>query len=109
MSGEIVAGVEPIATTLEAIDWIASVGAFPTELVFREVWNACRRHRVPVGLAPNIEVSIVMTPDDSADLVDDGGVGDRVWRAALGAGRLVAQPLFSSRMRPRSRPALPRR
>jgi hypothetical protein len=131
-SGEIIAGVEPIATTVEAINWIASVGAFPTvcifrplkgatmehvsppdpgdmEMVFREVWNACRRHHVPVGMAPNIEVSIVMTPDDTADLVDDGGVADRVWRAALAAGRVVARPVFSSRMRPRSRPELPQR
>jgi len=128
-SGEIIAGVEPIETTLKAIDWIASVGAFPTvcvfrplkgagmedvpppdpdemETVFREVWNACRRHKVPVGMAPNIEVSLVLTPDDTADLVDDGGIGDRVWRAALAAGRVVARPLFSRRMRPQSRPPL---
>jgi hypothetical protein len=132
VSGEIIAGVEPVATTIEAIEWIASVGAFPTvcvfrplagatmesvappdpddmEIVFREVWNACRRHRVPVGLAPNIEVSIVMTPDDTADLVDDGGLADHVWRAALAAGRVIARPVFSSKMRPRSRPVLPQR
>ena len=131
-SGEIIAGVEPLETTLTAIDWIASVGAFPTvcvfrplegaamekvappdpgdmETVFREVWNACRRHRVPVGLAPNIEVSIVMTPDDAADLVDDAGPGDVLWRAALAAGRFVTRPLFARRMQPHELPPLPAR
>ncbi len=131
-SGEIIAGVEPIATTLRAIDWIASVGAFPTvcvfrplagsgmehlpppdpedmEIVFKEVWNACRRHLIPVGMAPNIEVSIVMTPDDTADLVEDAGVVDKVWRAALAVGRVVTRPRFARRMRPHRVPALPSR
>ncbi len=125
VSGEIIAGVEPIETTLRAIDWIASVGAFPTvcvfrptrgarmeslpspdpdemEVVFREVWNACRRHRVPVGLAPGIEVSLVLTPDDCADLIEKPPLGDRLWRAALAVGRIAAAPAFRRRMRPRN-------
>lgn len=131
-SGEIIAGVEPIASTLRAIDWIASVGAFPTvcvfrplkgagmehlpppdpadmEIVFREVWNACRRHLVPVGMAPNIEVSLVLTPDDTADLVEDAGVADRLWRAALAMGRIVTRPRFTHRMKAAPRPELPDR
>ena len=35
VSGEIIAGVEPIEKTLEAIDLIAGLGAFPTVCVFR--------------------------------------------------------------------------
>lgn len=127
-SGEIIAGVEPLERTLEAIDWIASVGAFPTvcifrptvgsrmhdlpppdpaqmETVFREVWNACRRHLVPVGLAPGIQVSLIVQPDECGDLVDDGGVADAAWRAALALGRVVAKPVFARRMRPRRLPA----
>ncbi len=122
-SGEIIAGVEPIETTLRAIDWIASVGAFPTVCVFRPlegarmhdvpppdpdalvpvfraVWDACRRHLVPVGLAPNIEVSIVLTPDDTADLHEDPTTTDRMWRAALAVARLASRPRFAARMRP---------
>ena len=123
-SGEIIAGVEPIEWTLRAIDWIASVGAFPTvcifrptvgskmqhlpspdpaemEVVFREVWNACRRHLVPVGLAPGIDVSLIVQPDECGELVDDGGVADAAWRAALAVGRVVAKPVFAKRMRKR--------
>lgn len=129
-SGEIIAGVEPVAVTLAAIDWIASVGAFPTvcvfrptlgsrmqdlpppdpaamEPVFREVWDACRRHLVPVGIAPNVEVSIVMTPDDCAELVERPGPTDLAWRAALRALRAAAGPRFRRRMRAAPRTASP--
>lgn len=123
-SGEIIAGVEPVESTLRAIDWIASVGAFPTvcifrptagsrmahlpppdpdemTAVFREVWNACRRHLVPVGLAPGIQVSLIVQPDECGDLVDDGGVADLAWRGALAAARVAARPVFARRMRRR--------
>ena len=126
-SGEIIAGVESLEMTFKAIDWIASVGAFPTVCVFRptvgarmehepppkpddmvavfrEVWNACRRHLVPVGLAPNIQVSIILQPDECAELVEDGGVADAAWRAALKAGKVVAKPMFARKMRPRASP-----
>lgn len=128
-SGEIIAGVEPIETTLHAIDWIASVGAFPTvcvfrptrgskmeqlpppdpdemEVVHRAVWDACRHHKVPVGMAPNIEVSLVLTPDDCRDLFDSPTTADRLWRATLAVGKAVAIPAFRSRMRTGPRPVL---
>lgn len=124
-SGEIIAGIEPVAKTLEAIEWIASVGAFPTVCIFRPtigslmqdipppdpeemvvvmraVWDACRRHLVPVGLAPNVEVSLIVNPDDAAELVEHPTLGDRAWRAALAVGRVAAKPVFARRMRPRS-------
>ena len=73
-SGEIIAGVEPVPDTLRAIDYITSVGAFPTVCIFRPVvdadmedfpspdpddmrvvmrhmWESCRRARIPVGAA----------------------------------------------------------
>lgn len=121
VSGEIIAGIEPIAHTLAAIERITSVGAFPTVCVFRPtigsdmedwpppayddmrrvlaaVYDACRRHRVPIGLAPNIEVSLVVNPDDAAMLVPTtaGKVAYEVWRRAL---RVAARPLFARRMR----------
>lgn len=124
-SGEIIAGVEPIEKTLEAIDWIASVGAFPTvcifrptigskmesmaspdaaqmEVVMRAVWEACRRHRVPVGMAPNVEVSLIVNPDDAAELIEHPGLGDLAWRATLATLRVVAKPIFRRRMRARA-------
>lgn len=122
-SGEIIAGVEPVEMTLAAIDWITSVGAFPTVCIFRptagsrmsnlpspdpgdmkrvmrEVWEACKRHRVPIGLAPNIEVSLIVNPDDTWELVENPDFGDAAWRAALAAARVAARPLFWWKMRP---------
>jgi len=122
-SGEIVAGNEPIDATMAAIDHITSLGAFPTVCIFRplagsdmegepspepvamravmrHMWESCRDHGVPIGLAPNIEVSLVIQPNDAAYLAD-GTWRDRVylWRNAL--LRRLARPLFRKRMRAR--------
>src|SRR5205807_2416891 len=35
VSGEIIAGIEPVERTLEAIDLITELGAFPTVCIFR--------------------------------------------------------------------------
>jgi hypothetical protein len=126
VSGEIIAGIEPIERTIAAIERITSVGAFPTVCVFRPtvgsdmedwpppdyddmrqvlaaVYDACRRHRIPIGLAPNIEVSLVVNPDDAALLapMTAGTLGYEVWRRML---RVAAGPMFARRMRPRPRP-----
>jgi hypothetical protein len=122
VSGEIIAGLEPIESTLAAIERIASVGAFPTVCVFRPtvgsdmedwpppayedmrrvlaaVYDACRRHHVPIGLAPNIEVSLVVNPDDAAMLAPMTlrTLAYEAWRRAL---RVAARPMFARRMRP---------
>ena len=91
-SGEIIAGVEPLASTLEAIDYITETGAFPTVCIFRPVvgsdmehypspryedmvlvmrhmYRACRKQKIPIGAAPNIEVSLIVNPDDAQYLV----------------------------------------
>jgi hypothetical protein len=121
VSGEIIAGLEPVETTIEAIERIASAGAFPTVCVFRPtagsdmedwpppdfddmrrvlaaVYDACRRHRVPIGLAPNIEVSLVVNPDDAALLAKQTPpmLAYELWRRAL---RMAARPVFARRMR----------
>jgi hypothetical protein len=123
VSGEIIAGIEPIERTLEAIDFITSLGAFPTVCIFRptidsdmEEWpapeyddmrrvmrclyEACRRHWLPIGAAPNIEVSLVVNPDDAALLADRafGYYAYEAWRRLV---RVAAQPMFRHRMRAR--------
>jgi hypothetical protein len=125
VSGEIIAGVEPIEATLRGIDWIAAQGAFPTVCIFRptvgadmETWpspsyddmrrvmahtyEACRRNWIPIGAAPNIEVSIVVNPDDAA-LLAPRTPGFYLYEGYRRAVRLAARPLFSRRMRPRPR------
>jgi hypothetical protein len=123
VSGEIIAGVEPIERTLEGIDRIAALGAFPTVCVFRpmvgsdmegwpapayddmrrvmrHVYEACRRHWLPIGAAPNIEVSLVVNPDDAAMLAERTP-RFYVYEAFRRLARVVAKPIFRRRMRPR--------
>lgn len=90
-NGEIIAGLEPPESSIRAIDWITSVGAVPTVCVFRplvgtdlehlepprtedmipvfrRLYEACMEHGLPVGVAPNIHVSLVMLPDECRGL-----------------------------------------
>lgn len=122
VSGEIIAGLEPIESTLKAIEEITSRGAFPTVCIFRPtigadmegwpppryedmrvvmeaVYDACRRHRLPIGAAPNIEVSLVVNPDETALLPPRNFAFYRyeLWRRAV---KLAARPVFGVKMRP---------
>jgi len=124
VSGEIIAGVEPIEKTLEAIDLITSLGAFPTVCIFRptvgsdmedwpppsyedmrrvmtHLYDACRRHWIPIGAAPNIEVSIVVNPEDTA-LLAERTLGFYTYEAFRKAARIAAKPIFARRLLPRS-------
>jgi hypothetical protein len=72
--------------------------------VMAAVYDACNRHRIPIGLAPNIEVSLVVTPDDAAMLArrDWSFYRYELWRRSL---RVATRPVF--RHRPRTRPLQP--
>jgi hypothetical protein len=123
VSGEIIAGLEPIEVTLEAIDRITDLGAFPTVCIFRptvgsdlqdwpspryedmlrvmqHLYEACRRHWIPIGAAPNIEVSIVVNPDDTA-LVAQRGPGFWAYEAWRRSVKALAKPVFAWKQRPR--------
>jgi len=86
-NGEIIAGLEPAQSSIDAIDWITSVGAIPTvcvfrplvgtdlaELpppqtedlvpVFRRLYEACMERGLPIGCAPDIHVSLVLLPEE---------------------------------------------
>lgn len=92
VSGEIIAGIEPIEATKRGIDRIVAAGAFPTVCIFRptidsemenvpppepeamrEVFahlhESCRKAGLPVGVLP-IEVSLVVQPEETSGLVD---------------------------------------
>jgi uncharacterized radical SAM superfamily protein len=86
-NGEIIAGLEPAASSIRAIDWITSVGAIPTVCVFRpllgtdlqhaappdteelvpvfaRLYEACMERGLPIGCAPNVHVSLVLLPEE---------------------------------------------
>ncbi len=93
-NGEIVAGLEPAESSIAAIDWITSVGAIPTVCVFRplkgtdyedvpppktedlipvfrRMYEACMENSLPIGVAPNIKVSLVLLPEEGRYFLDN--------------------------------------
>jgi hypothetical protein len=93
-NGEIIAGLEPPSSSMAAIDWITSVGAIPTVCVFRplagtdmedappprtedmvpvfrRLYEACMDRGLPIGVAPNIHVSLVLLPEECRWFLDN--------------------------------------
>jgi len=93
-NGEIIAGLEPKESSIAAIDWITSVGGIPTVCVFRplvgtdmegeapprtedmvpifrRLYEACMEKNLPIGVAPNVHVSLVLLPEECRWLLDD--------------------------------------
>lgn len=94
VNGEIIAGLEPVESTLRAIDWITKQGAQPTVCVFRPCvdthyqhkappsyedmipvfarqYTACIENGVPIGIAPNVKVSLVLLPEEGKYFIED--------------------------------------
>lgn len=91
-NGEMIAGLEPVPSSMAAVDWLTATGAVPTICVFRPVqgthyadrpppatedlvplfahaWRQTLAHDLPIGIAPNVHVSIVLTPEEWRGLV----------------------------------------
>ena len=122
VSGEIIAGIEPIEATKRGIDRIVSAGAFPTVCIFRptvgsemenvpppdpdamkeifaHLYQACRDAALPVGILP-IDVSLVVQPEECRELVDPSPSSRRYDRKCA-ALRFLARPYVAWKMRPR--------
>jgi hypothetical protein len=120
VSGEIIAGLEPVSSTLSAIDRIVETGAFPTVCIFRPLvgsdlahlappdpeamkdvmayqYEACRRAGIPVGILP-IEVSLVVQPEEGRELLSRRPAGLYEWK--LAALRGLARPYTAWKLRP---------
>jgi hypothetical protein len=90
-NGEMIAGLEPPASSIAAIDWLTSVGAIPTVCVFRpligtdyahlpppateplvpvfaRLYEACMERGLPIGCAPDVHVSLVLLPEEARPL-----------------------------------------
>jgi sodium-dependent dicarboxylate transporter 2/3/5 len=121
VAGEIIAGLEPVEATKRGIDRIVAAGAFPTVCIFRptvgselenepspdpgamkevfaHLYEACRDAGLPVGLLP-IEVSLVVQPEEAADLVPPT-FGSFVYEMKLRAMRMLARPYVAWKRRP---------
>jgi hypothetical protein len=122
-SGEIIAGVEPIEDTLAAIDMIAGMGAFPTVCIFRptigsdmerwpspryedmlvvyrHLYEACRKNGIPMDVTPNIEVSLIVQPGDTRYLADSS-LATKLYDMKLSLMKKAAKPYFWWASRPK--------
>jgi sodium-dependent dicarboxylate transporter 2/3/5 len=127
VSGEIIAGIEPIEATKRGIDRITAAGAFPTVCIFRptvgselenapspnpeamkevfaHLYDSCRRAGIPVGVLP-IEVSLVVQPEEAADLVEPS-LSSRLYELKLKALRQAARPYIAWKRLPRGASAV---
>ncbi len=127
VSGEIIAGVEPIEATKRGIDRIVDAGAFPTVCIFRPtvgsemenyaspepeamkevfayLYEACRRGGIPVGVLP-IEVSLIVQPEESVDLVE-AGVSTGLYEMKNWTMRQLARPYVAWKQRPTMRSSM---
>jgi hypothetical protein len=96
VNGEIIAGLEPTESSMRAINWICEHGAIPTVCVFRPVFGAAyakhdppaiedmipvfahfyervMEHGLPIGIAPNVKVSLIMLPEECRELTENPG------------------------------------
>ncbi|MCX7957707.1 MAG: radical SAM protein [Deltaproteobacteria bacterium] len=102
VSGEIIAGIEEVEETKKIITEITSRGAFPTICVFRPLsgsameelhppsfetmseilgfaYNQMVKNNIPTGLAPGINVSIIITPVESRIFAENNRLRDFTW------------------------------
>ncbi len=93
VAGEIIAGLEEPADSIKAIEDLARMGAVATVCVFRpclgtglqdssppataemvpifkRMYEVCLENNLPVNIAPNIRVSLVLLPEEARYLVD---------------------------------------
>jgi hypothetical protein len=121
-NGELIAGLEQPAASIEAIRWLTARGAIPTACVFRplrgtdmadasppdteamvpvfqELWIRCMEAGLPIGVAPNVHVSLVLLPEECKMLVQDEATLRRFRRqeAALAVKRSAFAALFLGR------------
>ncbi len=126
VSGELIAGLEPVENTLRSIEYFVGVGALPlisifrplrgTEMenlappdyadmlrVFRHVYQTCRAHNLPIGIAPNIRLSALPHPEDTLYLEPDLQEG-RAYQRWIFTMQQMMRPYFLRRMRKHSPP-----
>jgi len=121
VSGEIIAGLEPIEDTLKAIDYITSIGAFPTICIFRpltgtdyesksspkfeemlpifrHMYEACKKNSIPTDIAPKIRVSLVVLPYEGRYFMEGYGFDDFIYSCKLTLMRLIFRTYYGIKL-----------
>ena len=68
--------------------------------VFAYLWRAVTRAGLPVGILPGIQVSLVVQPEEAAELVEPT-FASRLYETKLTALRTLAKPYVAWKRRPK--------
>jgi hypothetical protein len=75
-------------------------------IVMQYMYEACMKKGIPIGLAPNIEVSLVVQPDDAKYLVPRN-FKFKNYQLKLKTLKVLAAPIFRKELRQKNSPSLP--
>ena len=121
VAGEVIAGLEDPADTIRAIEDFAGIGAVSTVCVFRpclgtdmersfppraqemipvfrRMYEVCLEKSIPIGIAPNIKVDLVLLPEEGRYFRTGGGAGFLIPELKLFLMRLLFRVYFKTRM-----------
>ena len=71
--------------------------------VMKHMYDSCKKNGIPVGVQPNIEVSLIVNPDDAKYLADKN-LSYYLYELKLKAYKLAARPYFAFEGRPKKIP-----
>ena len=66
--------------------------------VFRRVYEVCKEHNLPIGMAPNIYPSVLPHPEDTLYLAPDSVEGE-AYKGWIHTMKQVMRPYYLRRMR----------
>lgn len=69
--------------------------------VFAHLWESVKRAGLPIGVFPEIQVSLVVQPEETADLAPPS-FSSKIYEAKLAAIRTLARPYIWWKRRPRA-------
>ncbi|NMB84099.1 hypothetical protein GYA28_02310 [Candidatus Roizmanbacteria bacterium] len=121
VAAEIIAGLEPPQNTVRAIEHFGKIGAVPTVCVFRpclgtdlektpppkpkemlpvfrKLYQTCINNSIPVNMAPNIKVDLVILPEEAKYLLKNHDVKFFLLEAKMAIVRFLFRFYFRFRL-----------
>jgi len=71
--------------------------------VFTHLYEACKKNGIPIGVAPNIEVSLIVQPSDTVYLAKKD-LSYYAYETKLKIMKWVSKPYFNRELKPRKVP-----
>ncbi|MBU0547522.1 MAG: radical SAM protein [Candidatus Omnitrophica bacterium] len=121
VAGEIIAGLENPLDTIKAIENFAKIGAistvcifrpclgtalealvppFPEDMtpVFKKMYEVCLENRIPIGIAPNVKVSLVILPEEGKYFFQNFNINFFIMECKLSILKLLFRIYFRTRI-----------